>query len=523
MDYKYSQVDKANLLWFPNDKTRATLLRMELQEGQLRGLNRFEMEFKYPVSVIAGKNGCGKSTILALGACGYHNNKDGFKLASRKFPYYTFSDFFLQTDEEVPPEGIRIGYHILFDRWKKTQDLPDGVGVGHQARIKKKGGKWNKYSRRVRRDVVFFGIERVVPHSEKSVSRSYRRAFAETDRQGWEGSVRKVVSKILGSSYDAFWHKEYGKYHLPMVKAHDTTYSGFNMGAGENALFEIFSTIFAWPKGTLVIIDEIELGLHEEAQTRLIAEMKEVCNERHIQVICTTHSMSIIKSVPPEARFFVERFEDKTVVTPGISPSFAGGKLAGENSNELDIFVEDGRAKNIVQSFLSHDIRTRVNVLPIGSAAAVVRQLAARYKDIKKGECLGILDGDKSTKLGQHHGLFIRELESPKNETLAREWINERLVALPGDSWPESWLLSQCEETADDQLADQLSTTKERLGEAIKKANLAGKHDELYALSHELGHDENGDFVCQTLCRHVAIKRPESFDHLRACIRNLLK
>jgi energy-coupling factor transporter ATP-binding protein EcfA2 len=256
MDYKYSQVDKANLRWFQNDKAKATLLRMELQEGQLRGLNRFEMDFKYPISVIAGKNGSGKSTILALAACGYHNNnKDGFKLPSRKFPYYTFSDFFVQTDEEVPPEGIKIGYHILHDRWKKTQDLPDGIGVGHQARVKKKGGKWNKYSRRVKRDVVFFGIERVVPHSEKSVSRSYRRAFAETDRQGWEGSVRKVVSNILNSSYEAFWHKEYGKYHLPMVKARDTSIfvsEDYEHEIGEQSLFAIKDPHLLLASGLLV-------------------------------------------------------------------------------------------------------------------------------------------------------------------------------------------------------------------------------------------------------------------------------
>jgi hypothetical protein len=32
-----------------------------------------------------------------------------------------------------------------------------------------------------------------------------------------------------------------------------------------NALFEIFATIFACPEGVLLVIDEIELGLHEEA------------------------------------------------------------------------------------------------------------------------------------------------------------------------------------------------------------------------------------------------------------------
>jgi hypothetical protein len=55
------------------------------------------------------------------------------------------------------------------------------------------------------------------------------------DRQRWEEAVRQVVSRIFGSDYESFWHKEYGRYYLPMVKTQSTNYSGFNMGAGENA------------------------------------------------------------------------------------------------------------------------------------------------------------------------------------------------------------------------------------------------------------------------------------------------
>ena len=306
-----------------------------------------------------------------------------------------------------------------------------------------------------------------------------------------------------------------------MVKTRSATYSGFNMGAGENALFEIFSTILAWPEGTLIIVDELELGLHEEAQTRFIDELKKVCEDRHIQIICTTHSMNVLRSVPPEARFFIERIGDQTIVTPGISPAFAGGKLAGENSNELDIFVEDDRARTLVQSVLAQEVRLRVNILTIGSAAAVSRQLAARYKNIKKGECLGILDGDKSNKLSEHKTLFLRAVENPQDQVQAKEWIGKRLIGLPGNSWPERWLLKQCKETIDEQLAEQFSTSEESLLENIEKAVLARKHDEFYTLSRDLGYDED-DFVCQTLCRHVAMKNTDMFRDIRTRIVELL-
>jgi predicted ATP-dependent endonuclease of OLD family len=203
MSYKYSQIDKDNLNWFPKDDTKATLLTIKLDDGHIRGLYDFELEFKYPISVIAGKNGSGKSTILALAACAFHNAKDGFEFPGRNNTYYTFSNFFIQSNEEIPPDGISIKYKILHNNWRNTPN-----GPGWQIRKKKIKGKWNKYSSRVKRNVVFFGIDRVVPHSEKSVSKSYCRYFTESEKKGWENEVKSLVGKILNRNYDDFWHKK---------------------------------------------------------------------------------------------------------------------------------------------------------------------------------------------------------------------------------------------------------------------------------------------------------------------------
>jgi hypothetical protein len=52
------------------------------------------------------------------------------------------------------------------------------------------------------------------------------------------------------------------------------------MGAGENTLFEIFSIMYACQGSLLLVIDEIELGLHEAAQVRLIRELNALCAEQ---------------------------------------------------------------------------------------------------------------------------------------------------------------------------------------------------------------------------------------------------
>jgi len=282
MKYNYSGLDYSNLRWFENDMSKATLTEIDIRKGNIRGLSNFHIKFEYPISVIAGKNGSGKSTVLALAACAYHNDNKGFKLPKRKTSYYTYSDFFIQTSEEVPPEGIEIWYRFRHNRWKKSKRTPQGIGNCYQKRTKRKGGKWTNYCTRVNRNVVFLGIQRVVPHAEKSVSKSYRTYFKMATVDGWEDDVKEAVGRTLGAGYDTYWVKTHGKYRMPLVETKGNVYSGFNMGAGENALFEIFTTIYASPPGTLLIMDEIELGLHEKAQKKLIQELKKICNEKKV-------------------------------------------------------------------------------------------------------------------------------------------------------------------------------------------------------------------------------------------------
>ena len=137
--YRERSTDKKLRKWFVNDMSRALLRRIDLRKGNLRGLAPFTMQIDYPITAIAGRNGAGKSTMLAMACCAYHNNRPGFKLKGRRNSYYTFSDFFVQHTEEVSPQGIEIFYQFAHDNWKKSETVPDGKGLAYQKRWKRKG------------------------------------------------------------------------------------------------------------------------------------------------------------------------------------------------------------------------------------------------------------------------------------------------------------------------------------------------------------------------------------------------
>lgn len=484
MRYRKSKIDHDLERWFKNDNSRGLLRRIVLVDGEIRGLNALDMTFDYPITVIAGKNGVGKSTVLALACCAYHNTKRGYKLPKRQTTYYTFSDFFVQHRREVPPQGVRIGYFIAHNNWSKSKLLPDGVGVGYQVRQKKNGGKWNDYSTRVVRNVVFLGIERIVPHVERSQSRSYSKSFKEGEEKGWEDKVKNVVGYILGRDYDSYRVHEHSKYNIPVVSVDGVVYSGLNMGAGENALFEIFSNIYACGPGGLLVLDEIELGLHTEAQIRFLKKLKCVCLEMHTQVICTTHSKDIFDCLPSEARYFIEDVNGRTTVTKGISSGYAFAKLSGVSGNELMIFVEDPIAKCIVETALAPSTTKRVTVRDIGSASCLARQMAAARVSSAGMPVFSVFDGDQRSKESDNIATGSKALE--KDDKNFNEWFRGRINYLPGTEWPEKWIFERCIAAAVT-VAPYLRMDKDTLVDIARNCIRAGKHNEFYEYSKLTG------------------------------------
>ena len=518
MKYRESQIDKELRQWFTNDLTKSLLRKIHLSEGSLRGVNSLDINLTYPITEFAGVNGAGKSTILAMACCAYHAKPDGYKLPKRKNSYYTFSDFFIQHTQEVSPQGVSIFYHIAHDAWKKSTKLPDGKGIGAQVRKKSIGGKWNDYDARVKKCVVFLGIDRIVPHNERSQSRSYSRIFADVKPKGWEHNVKEAVGYILGKKYDDFRYLEHSKYSLPLVRVGELTYSGFNMGAGENALFEIFSTIYSCGEKALLVLDEIELGLHSKAQKLFIRKLKEVCKETGTQVICTTHSKEIFECLPDDARFFVESIGGKTRTTAGISPDFAFSKMGATDNQELDIYVEDEVAKALIEATLPANKRTRVRIKVIGSASAISRQLAALWIRSEDRPTIAIFDGDQRVKRSQNlqHAKNMAENTTKDFE----DWFDAHSTYLPGNTWPEAWIVQKCKECLPETFIALSLDDECEASEFLEYALQAGKHNEFFELAKNVGLEKS--HCLKLLTSVVSEKFPVVFAEVQELIYSKL-
>ena len=332
-----------------------------------------------------------------------------------------------------------------------------------------------------------------------------------------------IAGRIIGKTYDTFEKHTHSKYSLPVATNGDVRYSGFNMGAGESAVFEILVALFEAGKGSLLIIDELELGLHERAQIRFVHELKELCEELHCQVICSTHSHVVLNALPPEGRYFLETTNNRTLVTSHVSPNYACGKLRGSNVGELDVFVEDDVAASILRLGIPHHLRRRVNVVPIGSSNAVIRMMASRYLE-GKDNCLHVLDGDKRSVHAKNISRFGRYAENRFRDSKEEmeSWAKERLTYLPSKNTPERWLVCSCKKVKEKSSLAQTWCVEDAgvLEDWFDNALRELAHSEFYALSKESQLPE--DQIVGDLLRFLLSSEPEILNEISNYIENCL-
>ena len=91
--------------WWSNGAGNVPTLRSVAVEGEpgLRGIRQLSVEFEYPLVVLCGRNGNGKSTGSALSALAFggferHRPIGAMRkpLRGEDFTYYTFRDFFFK-------------------------------------------------------------------------------------------------------------------------------------------------------------------------------------------------------------------------------------------------------------------------------------------------------------------------------------------------------------------------------------------------------------------------------------------
>jgi predicted ATPase len=299
---------------------------------KLRGFDDRSIAFDFPVTALVGPNGGGKTTILGAAAIAYES------VAPRQF--FAKSG---KLDESML--NWRAEYELVDREVNRTDTFRRTASFTSL--------KWSRGAEK--RDVAVFGVARTVPASErKELQRCARNTFVvDNDRvEAIQAPVIEAVGHILGKDISTYTHIRVdglGKVSLLTGATESgTAYSEFHFGAGESSIIRMVMKIESLGDNALVLIEEIENGLHPLATIRLVEYLIDLAKRKSAQAIFTTHSNDALRPLPAQA------------IWAAVSGELYQGKLdinalraiAGQIDARLALFCEDPFAASWLRAIL---------------------------------------------------------------------------------------------------------------------------------------------------------------------------
>lgn len=407
----------------------------EVRINNLRGIRGLRISFRYPVSVLAGPNGCGKSTVLLACACAYRvtgSSPRDFTPATL-FPSFTTKRQ-NNLNDKVEPTDFEFFYvhqgQRLSMAWRRRKSWSRSF-------MGRRGGVQPE------RQLYLRTLANLTNPSEV-------RSFLQLGRQEFDAETISsdmliFAYRILSNRYRTLsainnprgrelLFAEIEKLTEQYQSSHPTRYSEFHMSSGERAILRLSKDISNL-QNALILIDEIEAGLHPYTQQQAMLELQRIALRQNLQIIVATHSPVILDSVPPEARIFLDR--EDTTHEVRLAPQYRDifqKALYGQSQERMSILCEDNIAEGFIMGVL--------DVLNI--------ELGMRHEDFIIGKNTGRDEFPSHIRtLGKFKKLadFIIILDGDSRHMEARlkstaEEYGRRLepLFLPGNGPPEQWI-----------------------------------------------------------------------------------
>ncbi|MGW8391475.1 ATP-dependent nuclease [Pseudoduganella sp. HUAS MS19] len=356
-----------------------------------------KITFEFPLTAIVGPNGSGKSSILhALWGMPLKKSTSRFWFSTAVDPIaeggaygvtrYHYKHWISELNQFVETRKVRgrkrRGY------WEPARALvSDGMAPMPAPTAKaepfRSADRWTPTVREVKYlnfKCEFSAFDRVFYFADRSQTLEQRQNDIAKDAEKLARVIGKGLQSYKPGGYQAVFenreltpvelewvcyilgreyvsaryvlHRLYGLIEAPTVvfRRPNLTYSEAFAGSGELAVVRAVIEILSYPQYTLVLLDEPETSLHPGAQERFMGFLLETIRTKHIQVVVSTHSPTLVNMLPPEAiRTLEEDANGKTQIVAVNHPEAAFNVLGHQSNDKITIVVEDVLLTSLVQ------------------------------------------------------------------------------------------------------------------------------------------------------------------------------
>lgn len=404
---------------------------LSLRLEKIRQFKGAQIRFDFPVTALIGPNGGGKTTVLLAAACIYKCSDPKVLFRKSRVGDDSMDDWLLNYEivsKTLNPKGsIQEAVTFKGNQWTRPETYTrfvKHIGISRTLPVndnptfplrrrlsihgKLKDGKHTITEHPIE------NIDHVKGEAEKILGRSLKNFKLVEVRFRTEREVGGKVKKRVASREDLGDGREVVTYHTAQSPIQTKTltaqqriylggdgtfsYSEFSFGAGEASVIHVVADIEGIPDGSLVLIDEIENGLHPLAVCRLVDYLITVAERKRLQIIFTTHSDYALAPLPSEA------------IWSSVDGVLHQGKLSvevlravsGRIDKKLAVFVEDEFAKRWVEAIIRDRLGARFEEIGVyalhGDGIAVGTHRSHSINPSIPFHSVCILDGDSEQK-----------------------------------------------------------------------------------------------------------------------------
>lgn len=425
-----SQLQNTNL----NDEHQFPLLTRKLVVEKFRNISQLDIEFIHPITVLSGTNKIGKTSIMTMLACS-HVDFQMRNVVTGQLERCTWSRLIRFTQHDDQAEDWK--YKITYKRGRADEERE-----GRRLSITKKwSGVAKKESQIEDRRVVYIDVDRINPARACS-NVLFMNTQASTALAPLNARIGVYFEYIFEIPFSL---SQIATYQNKTSFKFNNTFTNFNSASGEDVLLSILLDAVQADRYALILIDELELGLHPKIQRRLIDVLMDIAQTDQKQFIVTTHSPFLLSGFDQESRIFIEKKNDGNYrAIPKISVNAAFSKMDSEIFPLVDLFCEDKESVNLINKALEfirqqgyQDIHKIVNIVPSGSASQVkenydVFKRTWGFSKINIGY-MAVFDGDQragySPVIGADDKITFLFSEEAPEKFLLRYYLSQHVNA----------------------------------------------------------------------------------------------
>ncbi len=353
-----------------------------------RALQNVQIEFGDHITVVCGKNGTSKSSILGIAAQIFSFEKD--YSTNRNLPFRQiagdsfksqYSEHFRISDKFDIPGSMKVNIELQ----DGYSDQPATAKLELMKRLSEKGSTLprpvvrnnstavgsSNLSRNFTHPVIFLSLKRLYPIAARKYDVSDF-DYLKKHKQEFISLTNELLNR--SSSYATSTDGT-----ISSAVAHSENYDHESVSAGEDNAGQIALALMSFRKlkeeysdykGGLLLIDEADAGLFPTAQLNLLKMLNRECKKLDLQVIMTSHSPGLIEyafeqSQHPHSRRFRTVYLSNTYGTVQVMQDWSWAQInadintntiaaaSGNSLPKVNIYFEDKEAIDFFAALMS--------------------------------------------------------------------------------------------------------------------------------------------------------------------------